>query len=176
MFLVTTYSSNWRNGLLFRRGVSYVSTHQHGFVQHITHRDRAKTYAKPTIRGGWVVFRLCWFYHCFLFRFVFFKAPSDYCQQINILSPTIVTQTTYHLKMFFSVRKYIVEPSNRIRTICSGQDSSRDVWFNGCVYPCSKTKKSINGRTHSTCPNTVLSPVLLQYNKTLALFAIKSNN
>lgn len=118
----------------------------------------------------------CWFYHCFLLRFVFFKAPSVYCQQINFLSPTIVTQTTYHLKMFFSVREYIVEPSNRIRTICSGQVSSRDVSFNGCVYPCSKTKKSINGRTHSTCPNTVLNPILLQHNTTLALFAIKSNN
>lgn len=46
------------------------------------------------------VFRLCWFYHCFLFRFVCFKAPSVYCPEINFLSPTIVTQTTYHLKMF----------------------------------------------------------------------------
>lgn len=118
----------------------------------------------------------CWFYHCFLLRFVFFKALSVYCQQINFLSPIIVTQTTYHLKMFFSVRKYIVEPSNRIRTICSGQDSSRNVWFNGCVYPCSKTKKSINGRTHSTCPNSVLNPILLQHNTTLTLFTIKSND
>lgn len=49
------------------------------------------------------VFRLCRFYHCFLFRFVFFKAPSVYCPEINFLSLTTVQSPklpTYHLKMF----------------------------------------------------------------------------